>query len=107
MPAERRRHRRFPFARHLQVRGDPPVGRFVADVRDISERGVSFATDVRLAVGELIVLGLRHDDAFLVEATVRNVRVEDGRYVVGVERTSGVWGPPTKALDQTSRTGIR
>jgi PilZ domain len=103
MPAERRRHPRYSFARHLQVRGDPPVGRFVAEVRDVSERGVSFVTDVRLSVGELVVIGLRHDAGFLVEATVRNVRVEDGHYVVGVERTSGVFGRPVPVSDLAAR----
>jgi len=103
MPAERRRHPRYPFARHLQVRGDPPVGEFVAEVRDISERGVSFVTDVRLQVGELVVIGLRKDLGFLVEATVRNVRVDGGRYVVGVERTSGVFGRPVAVADLAAR----
>jgi len=88
MRTERRRHSRFPFAHHLQVRADPPVGRILVNARDISERGLSFETDARLAVGQLIILGLRHADDFLVEAKVRNVRVEGGRYIVGAERTS-------------------
>jgi hypothetical protein len=84
---ERRRHPRFPFERHLQVRADPPVGRIVVDARDVSERGLSFTTDAKMAVGDLIVLGLRNEDFFLVEATVRNVREEDGHFVIGAERT--------------------
>lgn len=85
---ERRRHVRFPFERHLQVRADPPIGRIVVDAHDVSESGLSFTTEQHLAVGDLIVLGLRDDDFFLVEATVRNVRKEGDRYVVGAERTS-------------------
>jgi hypothetical protein len=83
---ERRRHVRFPFERHLQVRADEPIGRIVVNAHDVSESGLSFSTEQRLAIGELIVLGLRDDDFFLVEATVRNVRKEGNVYVVGAER---------------------
>ncbi len=85
---ERRRHVRFPFERHLQVRADPPIGRIVVDAHDVSESGLSFSTRQELAIGDLIVLGLRDDDFFLVEATVRNVRKEGDRFIVGAERTS-------------------
>ncbi len=85
---ERRRYPRFPFERHLQVRADPPVGRIVVEARDVSEAGLSFRTDQRFAIGDLIVLGLRDEDFFLVEVTVRNVREEGGCFVVGAERTS-------------------
>jgi hypothetical protein len=85
---ERRRHVRFPFERHLQVRADPPVGRIVVDAHDVSESGLSFATPQEMSIGDLIVLGLRDDDFFLVEATVRNVRKEGDHYIVGAERTS-------------------
>jgi hypothetical protein len=89
MDADRRRHQRFPFDRHLQVRADPPVGHIVVDARDVSESGLSFVTAAPLSVGDLIVLGLRGEDFFLVEATVRNVRTEGGQFIVGAERTSG------------------
>jgi hypothetical protein len=85
---ERRRHVRFPFERHLQVRADPPVGRIVVDAKDVSESGLSFTTTMKLAVGDLIVLGLQNDDFFLVEATVRNVRAEGDHFIVGAERSS-------------------
>jgi hypothetical protein len=85
---ERRRDHRFPFAKHLQLLGDPPVGKIVVDARDVSERGLSFVTDVPLAIGELLVLALQRDDSFRVEVTVRNVRREGPRFVVGAERTS-------------------
>jgi len=85
---ERRRHVRFPFERHLQVRADPPVGRIVVDAHDVSESGLSFTTTQKLVVGDLIVLGLQNDDFFLVEATVRNVRAEGDHFIVGAERSS-------------------
>jgi hypothetical protein len=85
---ERRRHRRFPFARHLRICGDPPLGEVVVDARDVSERGLSFVSDVPIAVGELLILALRRDDGFKVQIKVRNVRPEGARYVVGAERTS-------------------
>jgi hypothetical protein len=84
---ERRRHPRFPFERHLQVRADPPVGRIVVEARDVSDIGLSFISEAALAVGDLIVLGLRDEDFFLVEATVRHVRREGERFVIGAERT--------------------
>jgi hypothetical protein len=84
---ERRRHVRFPFERHLQVRADPPIGRIVVNAQDVSESGLSFSTEQQLSVGDLIVLGLRDDDFFLVEATVRNVRKEGDHWVIGAERT--------------------
>ena len=85
---ERRRDTRFPFAKHLQLRADPPVGVVVVDARDVSARGLSFLSDVPLAVGELLVLALQRDDSFRVEVMVRNVRAEGPRFVIGAERTS-------------------
>jgi hypothetical protein len=85
---ERRRQARFPFERHLQVRADPPVGRILVEARDVSEIGLSFFSDAALAIGDLIVLGLRDEDFFLVEVTVRNVRREGERFVIGAERTA-------------------
>jgi hypothetical protein len=85
---ERRRHRRFPFARHLRISGDPPLGEITVDARDVSERGLSFVSDVPVTVGELLILGLRRGDEFRVQIKVRNVRPEGARYVVGAERTS-------------------
>lgn len=85
-PAERRRHARYPFERHLEVRAPEPHGRMVVPARDISESGFSFASSVGLQVGDRIMLGLRHDDDFLVEATVRNVRGEGDHFIVGAER---------------------
>jgi hypothetical protein len=85
---ERRRHPRFPSGHHLRLRADPPVGTIFVDARDVSERGLSFVSDVPLAVGELLVLALRRDDSFKVEVKVRNVRPDGARYVVGAERTS-------------------
>ena len=87
MMVERRRHVRFPFERHLQVRADPPVGRIIVDAKDVSESGLSFTTHESLTVGDLIVLGLQNDDFFLVEATVRNVRREGDYFIVGAERS--------------------
>ena len=84
---ERRRHQRYPFDRHLQVRADPPIGKILVAAHDISERGFSFETTSPMHVGDLIVLGLRNEDYFLVEATVRNVRQEGDHFVVGAERT--------------------
>lgn len=85
-PAERRRHARYPFERHLEVRAPEPHGRMVVPARDISESGFSFTSSVGLQVGDRILLGLRHDDDILVEATVRNVRGEGDHYIVGAER---------------------
>ena len=62
----------------------------VVPARDISESGFSFASAVSLQVGDRILLGLRHDDDFLVEATVRNVREEEDHFVVGAERVGTV-----------------
>jgi hypothetical protein len=84
---ERRRHARYPFERHLEVRAPAPLGRIIVRAHDISESGFSFASDVSLAVGDRILLGLRHDDDFLVEATVRNVRKSGDGYIIGAERT--------------------
>jgi hypothetical protein len=83
---ERRRHVRYPFGRHLEVRAAAPVGKILVKARDISERGFSFATEVSLQVGDRIQLGLRHDEDVLIEATVRNVRREGGCFIVGAER---------------------
>ena len=85
---ERRRHRRFPFARHLRITGDPPLGEILVDARDVSERGLSFVSDVPMQVGELLILALRQNEGFRVQIKVRNVRAEGARYVVGAERTS-------------------
>jgi hypothetical protein len=87
MMVERRRHPRFPFEWHLHLRADPPVGRILVDGRDVSESGLSFITRAPLVEGDLIVLGLRDDDSFLVEATVRSVRREGELFVIGAERT--------------------
>jgi hypothetical protein len=83
---ERRRHARYPFERHLEVRAPAPHGRMLVRAHDISESGFSFASAVKLDVGDRILLGLRHDDDVLVEATVRNVRADDGHFIVGAER---------------------
>ncbi len=87
MLTDRRRHIRYPFEWHLQLRADPPVGRVIVDGKDVSESGLSFTTKEPLEEGDLIVLGLRDDDSFLVEAQVRNVRQEGDYFVVGAERT--------------------
>jgi hypothetical protein len=81
---DRRRHARYPFERHLEVR--IASGRMVVRANDISQGGFSFVSDKPLAVGEHIVLGLRHDDDFLVEATVRNIRADGDQFIVGAER---------------------
>jgi hypothetical protein len=83
---ERRRHARYPFERHLDLRAPEPHGRMRVRAHDISESGFSFATDVELAVGDHLLLGLRHDDDVLVEATVRNVRRQGDHFIVGAER---------------------
>ena len=83
---ERRRHARYPFERHLEVRAPAPLGRLLVHAHDISESGFSFASDVELHVGDRIMLGLRSDEDVLVEAEVRNVRTIDGHFVVGAER---------------------
>lgn len=83
---ERRRHARYPFDRHLEVRGPEALGKLLVRAHDISEGGFSFATDVELRVGDRILLGLRNDDDVLVEAEVRNVRHAGAQYLVGAER---------------------
>ena len=83
---ERRRHARYPFERHLEVRAPEPHGRMVVRANDISAGGFSFLTEVDLHIGDHLVLGLRHDDDFLVEATVRSVRRQGDHFVVGAER---------------------
>jgi hypothetical protein len=88
-PVERRRHARYPFERHLELRAPEPHGRLIVHAYDISESGFSFVSDVCLAVGDRIQLALRHDDDFFVEATVRNVRAEGERFVMGAERVGG------------------
>jgi hypothetical protein len=84
---EKRRHPRFPFGQHLQLRTEHPAGRIVVDAKDVSESGLSFTTEQKLSVGDVIVLGLKEDDLFLIEARVRNVRKQGDYYVVGAERT--------------------
>jgi len=83
---ERRRHARYPFERHLEVRAPAPHGRLLVRAHDISESGFSFASDVELHIGDRITLGLRNDDDVFVEAEVRNVRVAGGGFVIGAER---------------------
>ena len=83
---ERRRHARYPFERHLEVRAPAPHGRLLVRAHDISESGFSFASDVELHIGDHIVLGLRNDDDVFVEAEVRNVRVAGAGFVIGAER---------------------
>ena len=85
---ERRRHTRFPFERHVEVRAPAPHGRLLVRAHDICEHGFSFASDVELRVGDRIVLGLRHDDDVCVEAEVRNVRPAGAQFVVGAERVA-------------------
>jgi PilZ domain-containing protein len=85
-PSERRRHARYPFERHLEVRAPEPHGKLLVHAHDISESGFSFATSVQLSVGDRLLLGLRHDDDVLVEAEVRNVRVSEDGFIVGAER---------------------
>jgi hypothetical protein len=82
---ERRRHARYRFGFHLEVRGPAPIGKMLVRARDISERGFCFATEVSLQVGDQIELGLRSDPDVVAAATVRNVRREAGWYVVGAE----------------------
>jgi hypothetical protein len=82
--AERRRHVRYPFERHLEVR--LANGTLLVRAHDISESGFSFATDAPLHVGDHLMLALRHDDDFLVEAIVRDVRAVGDRFIVGAER---------------------
>ena len=84
--AERRRHARYPFERHLEVRAPAPYGKLLVRAHDISESGFSFASEVELHIGDCIMLGLRHDDDVYVEAEVRNVRYEGEQYIVGAER---------------------
>jgi hypothetical protein len=83
---ERRRYVRYPFERHLEVRAPEPLGRLVVRANDISQGGFSFFSDQALHIGDQIVLGLRNDDDFLVEATVRSVRESGDHYIVGAER---------------------
>jgi hypothetical protein len=83
---ERRRHARYPFERHLEVRAPAPLGNMLVRAHDISESGFSFTSDVALKVGDHILLGLRHDDDVYVEAEVRNVRSEGGHFLIGAER---------------------
>ncbi|HEX8953703.1 MAG TPA: PilZ domain-containing protein [Polyangia bacterium] len=83
---ERRRHARYPFERHLEVRAPEPVGRLLVRAHDISESGFSFASEVELHIGDRITLGLRHDDDVFVEAEVRNVRAVGAQFVIGAER---------------------
>jgi hypothetical protein len=85
-PPERRRHVRYPFERPLELRAPDPLGRLVVRAHDISESGFSFVSDVSLSVGDRIELALRHDDNFFVEATVRNVRPDGDRFLIGAER---------------------
>jgi hypothetical protein len=84
---ERRRHPRYRFDRHLQVRAAPPMGKIIVAAHDVSEGGFSFETTAQMHVGDRIVLGLRNEDYFLVEAIVSNVREEGDHFVVGAERT--------------------
>jgi hypothetical protein len=86
---ERRRHARYPFERHLEVRAPAPHGRLLVRAHDISESGFSFSSDVALHVGDRIRLGLRHDDDIFVEAEVRNVRAVGPQFIVGAERVAG------------------
>lgn len=83
---ERRRHARYPFERHLEVRAPAPYGRLLVRAHDISESGFSFASEVELHVGDRITLGLRHDDDVFVEAEVRNVRPVGETFLIGAER---------------------
>jgi hypothetical protein len=85
-PDERRKHARFPFDRDLEIwAGEDAEARMVR-ANDISAGGFSFVSDEALKVGQPIVLGLRDIGEFLVRATVRNVRRENGHYIVGAER---------------------
>jgi hypothetical protein len=83
---ERRRHARYPFERHLEVRAPAPHGRLLVRAHDISESGFSFASDVELHIGDRITLGLRNDDDVFVEAEVRNVRAAGVAFLIGAER---------------------
>ena len=83
---ERRRHARYPFERHLEVRAPAPYGRLLVRAHDISEGGFSFASEVERHIGDRIMLGLRNDDDVYVEAEVRNVRHLGEQYLIGAER---------------------
>jgi len=89
LPEERRRHTRYPFERHLEVRAPAPHGKMVVRAHDISASGFSFVTETQLQVGDHIVLGLRNDEDLLIEATIRNVRCEGDGWLIGAERING------------------
>jgi hypothetical protein len=86
---ERRRHTRYPFERHLEVRAPAPYGKMVVRAHDISASGFSFVTEAQLQIGDHIVLGLRNDEDLLIEATIRSVRSEGDGWLVGAERING------------------
>ena len=70
------------------MRAPAPYGRMLVRAHDISESGFSFSTDVTLNVGDRIMLGLRHDDDFLVEALIRNIRRDGEFFIIGAERVA-------------------
>jgi hypothetical protein len=86
---ERRRHERYSFQRHLEVRASGP-DYLVVRAHDISQSGFSFLADRPFEVGQRIVLALRSDDEFSIEATVRYARRDPDAsrecYIVGAER---------------------
>jgi hypothetical protein len=83
---ERRRHARYPFELHVEVRAAAPFGKLLVRAHDISESGFSFASEQELHIGDRILLGLRSDDEVYVEAEVRNVRPAGAQFIVGAER---------------------
>ena len=83
---ERRRHARYPFERNLEVRVPPRRATLMVRALDISQSGFSFFTDCELQIGEHLVLTLRSDDDFFVEAEVRHVRSAGDAWVIGAER---------------------
>jgi hypothetical protein len=86
--SDRRRYERFTFTSQLEVRTPGQLHWTQARACDVSIGGLSFITDTLLAVGDQIRLGLPNPEGteFILDATVRYVRADQGRYIIGAER---------------------
>jgi hypothetical protein len=86
--AERRRYQRFTFTSVLEVRLAGQIDWHRARACDVSVGGLAFETERPLAVGDEIRLGLPNSEGspFILDATVRYVRNDGDRFVIGAER---------------------
>ena len=87
-PASRRRHERFKAEGDVRFRRPMEKAEHVGRLSDLSRGGLSFVTDVSLAVGETLLLTYQEDGKpRSVQASVETIHAhpKDKNFVVGAK----------------------